>query len=287
MYKKTSGCLITVLCFVCNFILATQRCTVPMSNRNRSARALTRSLLTILLSIMVTASMAQQRAFRPKKVYKTKSLIITQVSAHCYEHTSFKQTNDFGYVPCNGLIVRDDSDVIIFDTPTNDAASEELLSWVKEKLHCTVKAVIPTHFHDDCLGGLKAFHDHHIPSYAYNKTIVLAGENHYEVPQHGFSDSLVLPLGHDHITARFLGEGHTKDNIVGYFAPDKVMFGGCLIKEMNAQKGYLGDANLQAWSGTVEKVKQAYPGVQIVVPGHGNYGNARLLDYTITLFKTQ
>jgi metallo-beta-lactamase class B len=65
------------------------------------------------------------------------------------------------------------------------------------------------------------------------------------------------------------------------------MFGGCLIKELGAGKGYLGDANVVAWSSTVEKVKKAYPNVKVVVPGHGAYGNIKLLDYTINLFKTQ
>jgi len=63
------------------------------------------------------------------------------------------------------------------------------------------------------------------------------------------------------------------------------MFGGCLIKELNATKGYLGDANTKDWSSTVLKVKSAYPNVKIIVPGHGNYGDQKLLDYTIQLFK--
>jgi metallo-beta-lactamase class B len=44
------------------------------------------------------------------------------------------------------------------------------------------------------------------------------------------------------ITAKFFGEGHTKDNVVGYFPSENVMFGGCLVKELNASKGYLGFA---------------------------------------------
>lgn len=63
------------------------------------------------------------------------------------------------------------------------------------------------------------------------------------------------------------------------------MFGGCLIKEVDANKGYLGDANLKEWSNTVEKIKKEYPNVAIVVPGHGEFGDEKLLDYTIRLFK--
>jgi metallo-beta-lactamase class B len=182
--------------------------------------------------------------------------------------------------------VRNSNEVIIFDTPTKDNSSEELITWIKETLHCKINAIIPTHFHDDCTGGLKAFDKHGIPSYAYFKTIELAKENGFPVPQNSFRDSLILKVGDEQITARFFGEGHTKDNVVGYFPSENILFGGCLIKELEAGKGYLGDANVADWSGTVEKVKKQYPNVEIVIPGHGKYGNKTLLDYTIHLFKT-
>ena len=105
-------------------------------------------------------------------------------------------------------------------------------------------------------------------------------------PENGFSDSLKLNVGNEYVTVKYFGEGHTKDNVVGYFPAENVMFGGCLIKEIDASKGYLGDANLETWSATVEKVKAAYPVVKFVVPGHGDYGSSKLLDYTIKLFRT-
>lgn len=251
-------------------------------------KAITKTLLLLIISIMSLSSFAQKNVkFKPKEIYKTSSLVITQISVNAFKHISFKQTNDFGYVPCNGVLVRNNNEVIVFDTPTNDKSAEELIKWISETLHCKINAVIPTHFHDDCLGGLKAFHDNNIPSYANFKTIELAKENKYTVPQNGFKDLLTLKVGKESITAKFFGEGHTKDNVVGYFPSENVMFGGCLVKELKASKGYLGDANLSEWSNTVEKVKNAYPNVAIVVPGHGEYGNQKLLDYTINLFKTQ
>jgi metallo-beta-lactamase class B len=247
-----------------------------------------KTLLIIVVALTSLNSIAQKRAkFKSKEIYKSETLIVTQIAENSFLHTSFKQTNDFGYVPCNGLIVRNSNEVIIFDTPTNDKSSEELIKWIKETLNCKINAIIPTHFHDDCLGGLKAFHENNIPSYANFKTIELAEVNKYEVPKNGFKDSINLKVGNENITAKFLGEGHTKDNVVGYFPSENVMFGGCLIKELKAGKGYLGDANVPAWSSTVENVKKEYPSVKIVVPGHGKYGNQELLDYTIKLFKAQ
>jgi metallo-beta-lactamase class B len=47
----------------------------------------------------------------------------------------------------------------------------------------------------------------------------------------------------------------------------------------------LGDATLAEWSNTVERIKKQYPNLKIVVPGHGQHGDKKLLDYTIKLFK--
>lgn len=244
-------------------------------------------LLTLLIIGTTThCTSKKQKAFQPKVVFQSEDLIITQLTENSFQHTSYKQTNDFGNVPCNGLIVRNSDETIVFDTPTNDKSSEALLQWIKGTLHCKINAIIPTHFHDDCLGGLKVFEDHGIPSYAYFKTIELAKENNFVAPRTSFRDALVLKVGNEKIIAKFFGEGHTKDNIVGYFPSENVMFGGCLIKELDANKGYLGDATLADWSTTVQKIKKAYPKVKIVVPGHGAYGDATLLDYTIRLFTT-
>jgi metallo-beta-lactamase class B len=242
-------------------------------------------VLVLWIITIISCNSQQQTTFIPKEVYKSNSLVVKQITENSFQHISYKQTTDFGNVPCNGLIVRDNNEVIIFDTPTSDSSSTELITWVTQTLHGKINAIIPTHFHDDCLGGLNAFHQNNIPSYAYFNTITLAKENGLAVPQHSFTDSLVLKVGDEKIIATFFGEGHTKDNIVGYFPSENVLFGGCLIKELDANKGYLGDANIAAWPSTVKKVKEKYPNLQMVVPGHGAHGNNQLLDYTIQLFK--
>jgi metallo-beta-lactamase class B len=245
------------------------------------------SLELVDVNVVGVAKKPDASLLDPQQVYASKDLILTQVAANSFKHTSFKQTNDFGNVPCNGLVVRNGNEVVVFDTPTDNKSSEELINWIRDSLHCKVRAVIPTHFHDDCLGGLRAFHDRAIPSYANIRTIKLARANQLTVPLNSFRDSLRLKVGSEHIVVKFPGEGHTRDNVVGYFPADRVIFGGCLVKELNASKGYLGDANLATWSATVEQVKSEFPNVSIVVPGHGEHGSIDLLDYTIRLFKVK
>jgi metallo-beta-lactamase class B len=219
------------------------------------------------------------------KSYTSANIIIQKVKGNVYRHTTSLQTESFGKVTCNGMIVFDKNEAVVFDTPIDDSTSSELISWVKDSLNCKIIAIIPTHFHTDCLSGLKEFHRNGIPSYASNKTIESARLRNYSLPQNGFDTLLELKVGSRKVIAEFNGEGHTRDNIIGYFPSEKVMFGGCLIKETGAGKGNLEDANVKDWPATVSRLKEKYSDAQVVIPGHGKSGNTALLDYTIKLFE--
>lgn len=220
-------------------------------------------------------------------IYKTNNLIIQKLSSHIYEHTSFLTTNDFGRVGCNGMIVINENEAIVFDTPADTVSSAELIKYTTEKLGCKIKAIIPTHFHDDCVGGLEKFNEYNIPSYALAKTIELLRNKEKKISKsiNSFNDSLSLNIGDKKIYVQYFGEGHTRDNVIGYFPEDNAIFGGCLIKALGANKGNLEDANVNAWAESVTKLKLRYPSVKIVIPGHGKWGGKELLDYTITLFE--
>lgn len=216
--------------------------------------------------------------------HKSENLKIEKLSENTFLHVSYLETEDFGKVASNGMIVIDNSEAIVFDTPVNDDVSNELIEWVENNLEAKIKGVVVTHFHTDCLGGLKAFHEKQIPSYANNSTIDLAKLDNKTPPLNGFDKFLDIRVGNKTVLNMHLGEGHTKDNIVSYFPDDQVLFGGCLIKGNKAGKGYLGDANLEQWPITVEKIKVRLQDVQIVIPGHGKPEGKNLLDYTIELF---
>jgi metallo-beta-lactamase class B len=215
---------------------------------------------------------------------QAQKVMLKQLTSNTFIHTSYLQTDDFGHVPCNGLVIRDGKQAIIFDTPTDDQSAKELIHLVQDSLQCQIVAVFPTHFHSDCLGGLQAFHEAGIASISNELTLELAKKSGAEIPQFSFHNSFTFKVGNEKVLIRFLGQGHTRDNVVGYFPSEKVLFGGCLIKEMGASMGYLGDANVEEWSATVKRVKKAFPRVKWVVPGHGEAGDARLLDYTRKLF---
>jgi metallo-beta-lactamase class B len=231
-----------------------------------------------------------EAGFRLKEdsiVYKSEDLRIQKFSDHVYVHTSFLNTDSFGRVACNGMIVVNGNEAVVFDTPADNKSSEELIQYINGVLKAKVSALLPTHFHADCVGGLETFNEHNIPAYASSQTIALLKRKgqKFTKPIKEFDRTLTLPVGDKKVYAEYFGEGHTKDNVIGYFPDDNALFGGCLIKEVGATKGNLEDANVPAWPGTVSKIKQKYPQVKLVVPGHGKSGGTELLDYTIRLFQ--
>jgi metallo-beta-lactamase class B len=218
-------------------------------------------------------------------VYESEDLLIEKLSENIYQHTSYLQTNDFGKVACNGMIVVNNGEAIVLDTTTDTKTSADMIHFLVHELHLDIIGVVATHFHEDCVGGLDVFHDRNIPSYAHFRTIHLLKDSTKNIPQNGFEISLDLEVGKEKLKLDYFGEGHTTDNIVGYFPKEKALFGGCLVKEMNANKGYLGDANPEAWPFTIQKLKATYPEIKLVIPGHGKRGGKELLDYTIQLFQ--
>lgn len=239
-----------------------------------------KKLLALLLLAFINGCKTDTSALNN---YESKLLRIERVTDNIFKHTSFLKTKNSGLIPSNGMIYVNNNEAVIFDTPVDIEASKELIKWLGKT---EIKAVVVTHFHVDCLGGLDEFHLNGIESYATTKTIALAKENKSTLPKNGFLSTLELNIGHEVINAKYLGEGHTIDNIVGYVPSEKALFGGCLVKELSASKGNLTDANVADWPRTIEKIKSDIPEIEIVIPGHGKHGGIELLDYTLQLFKT-
>jgi metallo-beta-lactamase class B len=222
---------------------------------------------------------------RRETLFQTENLILIHERGTVYRHVSFLETESWGKVSCNGAVYLYDGMAYIFDAPVENKAAKELISWIEDSMKHKVAAIFINHFHIDCLGSLKVFHEHGIESYATNKTIELARADSVEVPHIGFEDTLIMNLGGDFIVHRYLGPAHTQDNMVSYIISEKVLFGGCMIKSSGAGKGNLADADTLAWPKTVRLLEEEFDKALLIIPGHGPSGGRELLDYTISLFE--
>jgi metallo-beta-lactamase class B len=117
-------------------------------------------------------------------------------------------------------------------------------------------------------------------------TIDLAKANSAPVPYVGFIDLLQLDLRGEKIECHFLGGGHSADNIVVWIPSEKILFAGCMVKDINSKGlGNLSDAKLDEWYPTIQKVTAKFSNVKVVIPGHGQIGGKELLEHTSKLLK--
>lgn len=217
-------------------------------------------------------------------VYESPSLQIKKISEQTYIHISYLDTEKYGKVACNGMFVISDKEAVMLETPINDEVSEELINWIEKEQEAKITAVIVHHFHVDCLGGLKMFHKRKIPSFANQMTINLASGDDFEPPLNAIQSGHKIRVGNEFVTSHYFGQAHTEDNIVSYIPAEGILFGGCMVKALGASKGNIEDADVKKWPQSIRRIKEEYPSLKWVVPGHGKAGGVELLDYTITLF---
>lgn len=240
-----------------------------------------RTFILILIGLIISHHSQSQT---DSLIYDSASLKIIEVSENAFVHISFLDTKDYGKVACNGMLVINDKEAVVLETPVDDQVSEELINWIEKEHQATINAVIVHHFHVDCLGGLKAFHQRNIPSYSHEMTIELAGQRGNELPLLSIEQGQQTLVGDHIISSHYFGPAHTDDNIVSYYENENILFGGCMIKSLGAKEGNLADANVPEWSQTLAKLKTELSEIQLVIPGHGKEGGSELLDYTIKLF---
>ncbi|WP_299769489.1 subclass B1 metallo-beta-lactamase [uncultured Dokdonia sp.] len=208
---------------------------------------------------------------------------IVKLSENHYQYISYLKLKQSDYYPCNGYVYISEGEAIVFDTPVNDNDAKLLIDFVQEELKATIKGVVVNHAHSDAAGGLKAFAKANVPSYASNKTAAILAKDSIVIT-YPFDVKQELKVGNTIVENTYFGPAHTQDNIVSYIQEESLLFGGCMVRPLFGSIGNTKDANTQQWPKTIQKIKEAYPDVKTVIPGHGAKGDVSLLDYTIRLF---
>lgn len=239
-------------------------------------------LLLIILEIcLVKLSFAQNQY---QKFQVSEDIEIIKINDNAYVHVSYAEVSGWGRVASNGLIYLNNGEAALFDTPMTDSLTKDLMDWISSKLKAKVTLFVPNHWHRDCIGGLAYLNSLGIESYANEITVEIAKSNNLPMPAHGFRDSLALSLGDKKIFCEFLGAAHAIDNIVIWLPSEKILFAGCMAKEVGSKNlGNTADADLTAYPETIKKVLNKYRNAEIVIPGHGEFGGIEILKHTLEL----
>ena len=214
-------------------------------------------------------------------------LTITPIATNVFQHVSYKEVENYGMVPANGLIVVQGKNAYIIDTPWTDADTKALVAWIASQ-GFTLKSSISTHFHDDRAGGISYLNNIAIDTYASEATNqLLTADSKQAAKYHLLSSDNKAEkqtVAEGAIEVFYPGPGHSSDNIVVWLPEHKFLFGGCFVKSLNSKSlGYTGDADIEKWPHSMQKLINNYPTVKQVLPGHGKIGNTELLTHTQTL----
>lgn len=215
----------------------------------------------------------------------TDTIIFDKINDFVWIHTTYKNINGISF-PSNGLIIKTATGLILIDTSWDDELTEKLLKAAKEKFKSEFQLAVITHAHDDRIGGIKTVKRNNIRAICWEKTAELAKKNGFDQPEPFHHSDTIIKIGNTELELFYPGWGHSEDNIVVWLPSEKILFGGCLVKSEDSETlGNTKEADLKQWKTTAEKLLTKYGDATVVIPGHGNRGNIRLLKHTIDLLK--
>ncbi len=203
-------------------------------------------------------------------------LEIKKIDEGVYLHTSYEKVKGWGVVASNGLVAVEGKDAYIIDTPGSEKDTEALVQWISAQGFIT-KASISAHFHSDSTAGIAYLNSKSIPTYASKLTNELLNKKGEEQATHSFTKNPFWLLKNK-IEVFYPGAGHSPDNVVIWLPKQKILFGGCFVKPEGL--GNLGDAVIEDWPASAEKLIVRYKNAKILVPGHGAVGDVSLLEKT-------
>lgn len=210
---------------------------------------------------------------------------MNKINNSVWVHTSYYDYNG-SLSPSNGLVVVTNEGIVLVDTPWTDKQMESLDKLVQENFNCGIKDAVITHAHTDRIGGAAYLLGKNIKITCLNRVAKRAKELGFTVPDDVIdADEYQFTVGDIDFELYYPGGGHTIDNTVLWIKKYNLLFAGCIVKEHGAiSLGNTSEADVVAWPDSLNNILTRYENIEVVVPGHGQWGDKSLIDYTLGLF---
>jgi metallo-beta-lactamase class B len=234
-----------------------------------------KTLFTCLFAFLLSTALFAQENHSP--------LVINNLVGDYYVYTTFKNLDGSPF-PSNSMYVVTEGGIIMIDTPWDSTQMGPLLDSMQARHNKKVIMCIVTHYHDDRTAGLGYLKSKGIITWSGRKTWQYAKDRGQILADRTFSSDTVFEFPGLSFETFYPGEGHTRDNIIIYFPIQKVLYGGCLVKSIQAQSlGNVADASLPMWPLSIKNVMVKYPKALFVIPGHQAWSDKAALKHTIKL----
>ncbi|MBU6270912.1 MAG: MBL fold metallo-hydrolase [Betaproteobacteria bacterium] len=221
------------------------------------------------------------KQFASKADLAAKKTEFIQLSPNAWAYTAEGDPN-------SGVIIGDNACMVI-DTTATPVMAQELIRHIRSVTDKPIRYVVLSHYHAVRVLGASAY-------FAEGATEIIASRGTWDLivergeadmkseierfprlfagvesvpgltwPTMVFERELTLHLGGLEVKLMHLGAGHTRGDTIAWIPSQKVCFSGDLVEYMAGV--YTGDAHLQEWPSTLEKLRALGP--EKLVPGRG------------------
>ena len=218
------------------------------------------------------------KAFASKTDMSAKVITFEQLSEHGWGYTAEGDPN-------SGVIIGDDS-VMVIDATATPVMAQDLIARIRAITDKPIKYVTLSHYHAVRVLGASAYGAQQIiasrPTY---ELIVERGQEDWQSeyerfprlfqnadsvpgltwPTMVFEQRMTVYMGKLEVQLIQIGPGHTRGDTIAWLPAERMLFSGDLV-EFNAGI-YTGDAQLEEWPATLEKLRALKP--KALVPGRG------------------
>lgn len=211
---------------------------------------------------------------------------LIKINESVWVHTSYYEVND-ALTSLNGLVVLTEKGLVLINAPWTGMQMESLEKLAREQFNSGFIEAIVTDAEPNYAGGLRTLMEKGIG--------ITCLENVAEKAQKLglFEPETVFPGNEAHVNygdvefeIYFPGEGYSEDNTIVWIDRYNLLFAGNIVKEYGAHSlGKYGETGKKAWMNSLNNILSRYDNIEIVIPGHGQWGDASLIDYTMGLFE--
>jgi glyoxylase-like metal-dependent hydrolase (beta-lactamase superfamily II) len=217
-------------------------------------------------------------AFASQADLADKRVTFARLSDNAYAYTAEGDPN-------SGVVIGDDG-VMVIDAQATPAMAEDVIRHIRTVTDKPIKYVVLSHYHAVRVLGASAYKAREvIASHATFEMIKERGKEDMasEIgrfprlfrgaeaipgltwPTMTFDRELTLWMGSLEVKLIHVGAGHTRGDTIAWLPAQRVLFSGDLV-EFDAGI-YTGDAHLQEWPASLEKLRTLQP--ERLVPGRG------------------
>ena len=214
-----------------------------------------------------------------------KDLTIAHLTGDFYVFTTYTVYKGTPF-PANGMYMITSDGVVLADTPWDTTQFQPLLDSIKIRHNKNVVMCIATHSHEDRTAGLEFLKQRGIKTYTTRQTDEISKVRHQKRAAFLIDKDTTFTVGNHSFQTFYAGPGHTPDNIVIWFNGDRILYGGCLIKSVEATDlGNLADANVPVWDATIEAIQRKFKNPAYIIPGHQAWTSLEALNHTKALVR--